>query len=51
MVAVPLTVTPERSTVVDFSPSVIGDGIGIIMKTPKSGGPEYIKVFSPFHAQ
>ena len=49
MVAVPLTVTPERAAVVDFSPSVIGDGIGFIMKTPKGGGPEYIKVFSPFH--
>ena len=51
MVAVPLTVTPERSAAVDFSLNVIGDGIGIIMKTPESGGPEYIKVFSPFHAQ
>ena len=52
MVAIPLTMSPERMAVVDFTPAIIEDGPGILIKTPtKRSGSEYQRVFSPLHAQ
>ena len=52
MVAIPLITLPERMAVVDFTPSIIEDGLGILIKAPtERSDPEYLRVFSPLHVQ
>ena len=45
----PMTETRKRAKVADFTHAVIEDGFGLLMKTSKRNGPDYLKVFMPLH--
>ena len=44
-----MTETRKRAKVADFTHAVIEDGFGLLTKTSKRNGPDYLKVFMPLH--
>ena len=44
-----MTETRKRAKVADFTHAVIEDGFGLLIKTSKRNGPDYLKVFMPLH--